>query len=184
MNTRALGVLALAAAIGIFFWYVNPTWTGTIADLKTAIAADDSALAAAARFEQHKQKLAEAYDSMSEEDKKRLNTLLPDSPQNIGLIIDLNALAAEKGITVSNINVDASEIAPAQTTDTGAPAAPNSEQPLDVNITAVGTYSTLKAFLSGLAQSGRLLDLRELSIQGSDTGVYTYGIRLRTYWLR
>jgi len=50
MNSRILPILALLVAIGIFFGYINPTWTGDIAATKTAIENDAQALAAADSF--------------------------------------------------------------------------------------------------------------------------------------
>jgi hypothetical protein len=50
---------------------------------------------------------------------------------------------------------------------------------------ASGSFSALQAFLHGVEQSARLLDLRSLTVQGSDTGgVYKYQMTIRLYWLR
>ena len=51
-------------------------------------------------------------------------------------------------------------------------------------LSAVGTYPSLKSFLAGVERSARLLDVQSLSVKGSETGVYTYEIKLRLYWLR
>lgn len=50
MNSRILPFLAIMISIGIFFAYVNPTWTGSIATTKLAIKSDDDALAEAAQY--------------------------------------------------------------------------------------------------------------------------------------
>jgi len=54
----------------------------------------------------------------------------------------------------------------------------------DMQVSAVGTYAALKTFLGSVEKSQRLLDVQDLSIKGSDTGVYGYDMKLRFYWLR
>ena len=47
MNSRILPFLALIIAVGIFFGYVKPSWSGHIATTKVAIGNNEQALAAA-----------------------------------------------------------------------------------------------------------------------------------------
>ncbi|MBI2025438.1 hypothetical protein HYT04_01465 [Candidatus Kaiserbacteria bacterium] len=55
---------------------------------------------------------------------------------------------------------------------------------VDLSLSAIGTYSSLQAFLVGIENSARLIDVRDIVVKGSDTGVYTYQMTLRLYWLR
>ena len=55
---------------------------------------------------------------------------------------------------------------------------------VDLTLSAVGTYGALKSFLGGVESSERILDVRQLSVKGSNTGVYTYDLLIRLYWLR
>ena len=182
MNNRFLPFVALAVALGIFFGYVNPTWSGSIADARAAIVSYNQALAAAQAFAEHEKELAADRDAMDPEHLERLALLLPNSVNNIGKVIDLNALAARSGLKVSSIDVAPGQVAAvsAEAAQTGAPP----EQSIDFSFVATGTYESLKTLLQGIEKSARLLDVQELSIQGSDTGVYTYRMRIRLYWLR
>ena len=38
--------------------------------------------------------------------------------------------------------------------------------------------------MAGIEKSLRLLDVQDLVVKGSDTGVYTYQMHIRFYWLR
>ena len=187
MNSRILPALALLIAIGIFFIYVNPTWSGSIATTQAAIAADDQALAAATEYASQQNQLAAARDAIDPTALTRLTTFLPDSVDNVGLILDLNALAAESGLSLSSIDVTANA-APTGSVNSGtvsalpAPTA-SSVGSVDLSLSAVGTYTALKTFLSGVEKSERLLDVQDIVIKGSDTGVYTYQMRVRIYWL-
>lgn len=195
MNSRILPSLALLVSIGIFFGYVNPTWNGSISTTKKAITADDQALSAAGDYTKRQNELASARNAIDPQALSRLDAFLPDSVDNVGLILDLNALAARAGLSLSNIDVAASTKqgssagTSAQTAPAGSavPGSSGQQSPIgsvDLTLSALGTYSGLQTFLTGVEQSERLLDVRDLVVKGSDTGVYTYQMTVRLYWLR
>lgn len=183
MNSRILPLFALMVAVGIFFVYVNPTWSVGIAATNAAIAADNQALKAATDYTNQQNELAAKRSSIDPTDLKRLATFLPDSVDNVGLILDLNALAAQSGLSLSNIDVT-SNTASTNSSSVGASGAANPVGSADLQVSAVGTYTALKTFLGGVEKSQRLLDVQDLVVKGSDTGVYTYQMKVRLYWLR
>ena len=183
MNNNIIPALALIVAAGIFFFYVNPTWSGPIAAMKTAITSDDKALTAAITYATQQNELAAKRNTIDPADLTRLTTFLPSSVDNVGLILDLNALAARSGLTLSNIDVMTTAVAAKSGSDSvSAPTNPVGS--VNLALTAVGTYTALQAFLRGIETSQRLLDVRELVVKGSDTGVYTYQMKITLYWLR
>lgn len=181
---RLIAIIAFGVAIGIFFGYVNPTWTGTIAATQAAIQQDNDALAAANEFNAKQNELASARNAIDPTNLTRLEDFLPDSVANVGLILDLNALAARSGISLSSIDVAQADTS-ASGNNSALPAA--GESPvgsIDLQLSAIGTYASLHAFLEGIERSVRLLDVTDLTVKGSDTGVYTYNMTMRLYWLR
>lgn len=185
MNSRLIPICALVVAIGIFFGYVHPAWTVTIAATKAALASDDSALAAADEYTAQQNELASARNAIDPADLARISIFLPDSVDNVGLILDLNALAARSGLSLSNVDVMASAAGASSASTGGAlPIAGTSPiSSVDLSLSAIGTYTALQAFLTGIEKSERLLDVRDIVVKGSDTGVYTYQMTLRIYWL-
>ncbi len=187
MNSRILPILALIVAIGIFFVYVNPTWSGSIAATKVAIIADDQALVAASQYTAQQNQLASARNTINPADLARLARFLPDSVDNVGLILDLNALAARSGLSISNIDVasgggQSGSVQQKGNVGTGTVGTgPTSS--VDLSLSAVGTYTALRTFLQDVERSERLLDVQDLVVKGSGTGVYTYQMTLRLYWL-
>ena len=184
MNTRIVPLAALLVAVGIFF-YIRPTWTGTIAETKAAIAFDDQALVAARQYAKQQNQLASERNSIDPASLALLSSFLPDSVDNVGIILDLNALAARSGLSLSNVDVVSSAMGDknsgAQTLPTSRTAPVGS---VDLSLSAVGTYAALQSFLVGTERSARLLDVRSINVRGSDTGVYEYKMSLRLYWLR
>lgn len=211
MSSRALPLLALLLSAGIFFAYVKPTWQGPIAETKAAIAGNDAALKAAAEYHAKEKSLLREKAAIDPANIARLSSFLPDSVDNVGIILDLNALAASSSLALMSIDVTAKEddstgqrpvavagaAAPqagpgvpgagAGATGTGTLPSPSRSNPLgsvDLSLSVVGTYTAFQAFLASIERSARLLDIKDLTIKGSDTGVYSYEMELRLYWLR
>ncbi len=124
--TRLLPILFILIAIGLFFGYVNPTYTGPVAELREEIRSYDNALAAAKQFQEKEQQLIAARSSLPLEGVGRVEAFLPDSVDNVQLILDLNALAERSGITLSNFDV-----ASGRTEQQGDQIMLESESPVD-----------------------------------------------------
>ena len=178
MNNRIIPSFAIIIAVAIFFVYVNPAWNGSIAATRAAITADDQALVSAQQYVAQQNQLAAARDAIDPANLKALNIFLPSSVDNVGLILDLNALAAHSGISLANIDVVTNS---ANTAKTGAS---NPVGSVDLSLAATGSFAALQTFLKGVEHSARILDIHDLTVNGSDTGVYTYQIKLSLYWLR
>lgn len=183
MNNRLIATLALLAALALFFGYVHPTWTVDIAEMNAAIASDEEALLAASQYRDRQNELLAARAAINPTDLEHLMTFLPDGAGNVGMILDLTALASRSGLSLSNIDVaTAGSSAGEAQNASGQSASPVSS--IDLSLSAVGTYASLHKFLDGLERSQRLVDVRTLAVSGSDSGVYTYQLTLRIYWLR
>jgi hypothetical protein len=180
---RFLPFLALLIGIGLFFGYIDPTYKGPITEAKTRIKNLDSALAAADRFKQKEAQLTAARNEISPESLKRLDSFLPDGVDNVQLILDLDALAARSGMRLGNFNTSM----PFDTSNQPGTIALANENPvesLDLTMTGTGTYAAMRTFLAGIESSLRPLDVTDLRVSATETGVYTYGISIRLHWLR
>lgn len=181
--SRITPVVLVLIAIGLFFGYINPTYSGPIADLRTEIRSYDSALVAAKKFNEKESELIAQKGSIASEDIARVNAFLPDGVDNVQLILDLNALASRSGLSLSNFDISVSK----NDQNPGDKLSLASESPiesLDLSVTATGNYASFKSFITGAEWSLRPLDLVELSVDDSATGVYTYNMTFRIYWLR
>jgi hypothetical protein len=178
-------IFVLLVSAMLFFVYISPTWTGTIADTKTAIASDDAALKSAKDYADKQDDLEKQKNDIDPGNLARLTTLLPDSVDNVGLILSLNALAARSGLILSNIDV--SSMSGASTGAATTPALAASVSPInsiDLSVSAAGPYGAFQKFLQGVEKSQRLLDVRNIVVTGSNTNLYTYQMTIRLYWLR
>ncbi len=183
MNSHILPFFALMLSAGIFFAYVNPTWNDSILATKAKIAEADQTLAAATKYTAQQKELTDARNAIDPAHLARLTTFLPDSVNNVGLVLDLNALAARSGLSLANIDVVANNVS-ASAQGALSVASANSTGSVNLSLSAVGTYPALKTFLIGIEKSARILDVQDIVVRGSDTGVYNYQMKIRLYWLR
>lgn len=184
MMSRIIPIIFILVAIGLFVGYVNPTYTQSIAAEKQQIASDDSALAAATTFSQKESALLAEKNAINSASLSRVEEYLPDGVDNIQLIIDLEALAARSGISLANFSIGAAPTAATGAASVAAPLQSTSlTDSLDVSVTATGTYPAFQAFLAAAEQSLRPFDVTQLNVKDSTTGVYTYDITFRIYWL-
>lgn len=195
--SRFLPFIAIIFAVLLFFLYVKPTYSGPIHDTKQAIKGYDDALAAADRFQQKEAQLTQARAQIPPESLARLSEFLPDGVDNVQLILDMDALAARSGVTLSDFNIqgapgssDAGSTS--DTTQSTGGLQPisgglTSSSPIDsLNLTfkATGTYTAFRTFLAGMENSLRPIDVVNLNVSESQTGVYDYDVTVRIYWLR
>lgn len=183
MISRLFPAVAFLLAIGLFFGYVNPTRTDAIAEKRAQIESYENALAAAERFKQKESELIIARANIPSDGLARLATFLPDGVDNVQAILDLNALAARSGMQLSDFETSSDDTA-AGPTDGLSLETQEPIESLDLTISARGTYASFRTFLEGIEQSLRLLDVVDVSVRDSATGVYTYDMTVRLYWLR
>lgn len=183
MNNRILALAALVLAVALFGAYTNRAWSGEVAETRAAIVSTDAAIAAAKKYRTREAELSKEKDSIDPTNLARLNTFLPDAVDNVGLILSLNAQAAKVGLAITSVDVSAnSQLSTKDKTPFGLSASPVSS--IDMSLSAVGKYSAFLSFLSSIERSTRLLDVHNISIAGAESGLYTYNMTVRLYWLR
>jgi hypothetical protein len=181
MISRITPLILLVIAVGLFFAYTSPTYSGGVESLRKEIRGYDAALAAAKLYQDKEGRIREEQASIPENELARLKAFLPDGVDNVQLILDLDALANRTGITLRDFDVENPE---AEETAGLSLTAEGPVESLDIGIVAVGDYASFKTFLAAAEKSLRPLDLVELGVEDSDTGVYTYTMTFRIYWMR
>lgn len=188
MSRMITAAVILLAAGAIFFFYTQPTYD-SLQQARAQSDEYDQALAKAAELQQLKQTLLSRYNSFSPADLSRLQTMLPDSVDNIRLILDLDNMAEKYGMALQNVVINAPMSAPAgaiNTLSTGG----QKYTSLTMQFSTQGTYSQFKLFLNDLQQSLRIVDLEQLAIQAGAPApkggepTFTFNMTVRTYWLK
>jgi hypothetical protein len=182
--SRLIPLFFLLAAAGLFFGYTQPTRSGSVAEHEYELSQLTVALDAARQFADKEEVLTRERAAIAPEQIARLEAFLPDAVDNVQLIVDLNALAARSGITLSGFDILGSPASQEAPDETLALEGAEPTDSIDLSVAAEGTYASFRTFLAGVEQSLRPLDIVELSVEDSDTGVYSYDITFRIYWLK
>ncbi len=175
----------IVVAVGLFFTYIDPAYKQLQA-LRALDARLDNALTRSKELTEVREALLQRYSSIADADLARLKKLLPDSVDNVRLIIDIDNVASRYGMRIKNFAF------PVSVDDVGGATQEVPQGPVGVaEITFVtsGTYADFSAFLYDLERSLRLLDVRSVHITagseaGQSTGTHQFNVSLQTYWLR
>lgn len=188
MTSRFLPIVGILIAFGLFFGYIHPTYTGPVAEQRAQIRSYNTALQAAQMFTAKESELLSEQNAISEESLARLEAMLPNGVDNVQLILDLDALANRTGVRLSNFDVaptiDDDEVESGLTGNRISLTGERPAESLTLAVSATGSYAAFRTFLEGTERSLRLLDLVGLEVRDSATGVYTYDMVFRIYWLR
>src|SRR5680860_1093026 len=156
--------------------------TGGIRALRERRVELNEAIVKAKELAQRVNELNGQFNSISTEQKDKLDLLLPDDVNNIQLIIDINGIAKRNNLLIKNIKVTTDE----DKNTNYQREASSQEQTLGkmtLSFSFTGSYTVYKNFLIDLASSLRIIDITSTSFSTDDKGLYTYNIQLVTYWL-
>jgi len=187
-------IIVILASVASFIFFTNPIFK-EIQSRKAEAAQYNEALGNSKQLQSERDSLNDKYRAFPPAQVKRLETLLPDSADNIRLIIDLQGMARAYNMPISSIKFDTN-----QTTAPGAGSELAAGTPAEIaaslkdygtfrlEFTTSATYDNFLKFLKDIESSLRLTDVESIDfstdVQGSQNGVYTYTVKLRTYWLK
>ena len=178
-KSSILPTLLLVVAVGLFFIFTDPKYK-EIKNIKAEVANYDNALNNSKDLQKIRDALLIRYNNISSEDLKRLELLLPDTVENIRLVLDIDTIASRYGIVIKNLKLNSSP--ESQDFD------PTAEEikSVDLSFSVVSDYETFITFLRGLEESLRVIDIVEIKFNGreniSDVPA-TQDITIRTYWM-
>lgn len=205
-------IILVGIAIAVFFVYTNPTYKKILL-LKNEASTYEQALNSSNQFEKARDSINQRYQSFSKNDIDRLKLLLPDTVDNVRLVIDIEKIAKDSGLVFKKVSYDVKESIKAKTTtpqsdpNTQTPQAP---QPVrlgvasedskpygvfSVNFTVQGPYDQFLQFLKNLENSLRIVDVTSISFTSLESekdskktstsnSVYEYTVTIKTYWLK
>jgi hypothetical protein len=190
-------IILILTSIGVFFFYIDPEYKKVQA-LQVEFEQNKKILDIANKLESKKDDLNTKFNQISQSEKVELEKLLPDTVDNVRLIIDMNNIAEKFGIIIRDISID--------TKDSGATEKRSTTQKSNfdgvleensikyVDTSKVGIisfsfsvsakYEVFLEFLKHLEESLRLVDIRSIEVNRGSGVFYDYRITLDTYWLK
>jgi len=177
-------IILILVSIGVFFFFIDPQ-KKELDQLVKEKNANATMLEKAKNLRESRGRLSDAYKKIGEEDRKKLSKILPDTVDNVRLILDLDELAKKYGISIKGINVSGGPLQGSKEVNRGVAETSSGDYgTIQVSFSFSSSYDVFKIFMKELQDSMRLLDITDFTITSSDNGFYNYSITLNTYWLR
>lgn len=194
-------LIIIAVSFGSFFMIVKPRYE-SLKQTRDEVTSYDASLETAEQLRRSREELVAKYNSIPKADIDALKTLLPDSVDNIRLIIQIDSIATKNGMsTLRNINYQKLEESAATGTASEGSADGTIAQSINapygdmtLSFQTSGSYSTFLAFLADLEHNLRLVDVVSVDFTGAEgsTGEagqilgnnLSYQVTLKTYWLK
>jgi len=195
MFRQIFSLIIIAVAVAVFFLVTQ----GNVKKIEKNSAEVDhlSSVLENIRLYQDKAKqLISDYNSIETNNIDRLEKFLPDDVSNVKLILAVQNVADDLGISIKNVTYDSASQKSSNGQVTSSQDAINRQTKdygaFDMNIVVTGRYPEFVTFLSQIEKSLRIVDIRQIDFAAKDskTGVtptgneiYQFDIDLRTYWL-
>jgi hypothetical protein len=183
-------ILLIAVSVGVFFMVIDPAYE-KVQDNSATIDDNSKMIDLANELRRERENLNARFNNISEEDKQKLEKVLPDAVDNVRLIRDIQDIAVTFGIEISNIGVtgDSSSTEGQTERDRERDLISNSGGAsfgkISLSFSVANTsYDNFKAFMRRLEDFIRLVDVREFSVAAAGSNLFNYSVTLDTYWLR
>ncbi|MDO8493460.1 MAG: type 4a pilus biogenesis protein PilO [bacterium] len=171
-----LPIIIAGASLGLFYME-----TSQILDRIVVVEATRASLAQAVKSNDQFQALLKEkniiFNQIDETKKEQLKKMLPDSIDNVRLIIDINKIASDFGMTIRNISIRGGD-----QTSLGPDSRPFGVATLGFSVS--GPYKTFLRFITALETSLRLIDVTSLSFTAGEKDQYEYNVEIKAYWLK
>lgn len=189
-------ILFILLSVVAFMFGVNPFYK-EVSAIKSDIEVYNTALDNSTALQKTEDALIKSFNEIKDEDKDRLNKLLPTSVNNIQLILEIERIANQHNMPIKDLKFDPLR---KKTTTTGgvvSAIASNDTRPYGVfpiEFTTEGDYNSFVSFLKDLETNLRLVDIRNVTFtvptvgaknqEGINPNIYKYTLKVETYWLK
>ena len=194
-----LPTLFIVISILLYFVVVGPLWND-VDTLRAEVDQYNTALDNSTGLQKTRDTLLTKYNSISQDDKDKLQHLLPDSVNNIKFILEIERLANLHGMPIKNIKFENqnNDNVPDPKTAVVTAATKGGLKPygvFPVEFSVDGNYDSFVLFLKDVEYNLRLVDVKSVSFivpsvvqtktaDSPDPSIYTYDVKIDTYWLK
>lgn len=184
-------IVAILLALGLIITHVQPSFV-SIKALQDETADYVDALAKANEFKaliDEKVALRNTFDPF---DLERLAIMLPEEQNELALILSLDALAQDEGMSLSGIQIGQSVTPEAAEAEgeipeeevVAEPAALLLLEHVDISFSLEGTYDEFRSFVSNLEESLVMFEIMSAKLGASEGDSATYELTVRAFNLR
>lgn len=195
MNRFLIPGILIAISLGIFFTYTK-TQYDKVKELRATNITYQEAIKDSEELIKKRDQVVLAYNSISEDDRARLERILPDHIDNVRLIIDIKSLLAKRGISIKNIKTSDTNaiVGKEEKIKKNTAAKVVTDQPIEkkndegiksatLSFSFKTSYENFIEVLKDLESSLRIIEISDITFAPSDDGQYEFNLELKTFWL-
>ncbi len=186
-----LPIILLLSAGGIYFGMTDPIIRGdgflgngepNIVALRNEKGALTKALKDAEALSERAAVLKAKVEAISKDKIERLDDFLPDSVDDLQLVVDINNIASRSNMKISDVELKRTDKSNSDNSETsGSPMVAT----VPVSFTVSGSYADFKNFLQDISTSLRILEVKDLAFSTTEAkGANSYQLTVETYWLK
>jgi hypothetical protein len=174
---NSLGLIVISIALLMLFFKPQ---LGKIDQINQRKAAYNQAISDLQHIDQKKNELLAKLNSFPAEDVAKIDTLLPDKPNVVPLVAELENIASKRGIIIRNISTDSSGNFSASL---GGEGKAKNYETSTLNFDFESSYDVMKQFLIEIESSLRVMDIRSVNFSGTESNNFTYKVTMDIYWI-
>lgn len=199
MTSKSLFSISFLIIAGVLFFTVVSPLYGGVSKLKGEVNTYNLALKNSTELQRVRDSLIDVYKNIRQEDKDRLEHFLPNSVNNIQLILEVEKIAGLHGMPIKNIKFEGQNLVnPTQeekvlvAIDGVTENLPYGIFPLEFSVD--GRYSDFVSFLKDIEYNLRLVDIKSISFKvpsvsnkvdgTAGSNIYSYTLKAEIYWLK
>jgi len=172
-------LIFILVSVGVFVFFVDPQYD-EIKEVNKTIEENKKLINLAEELRRERDTLQEQYNDIGNNDRAKLLKILPDTVDNVRLILDINNIAEDFGIAITNIGVSANDEKDGKLTDISG----NGYGTIGITFSVSAQYEVFKQFMQKLENSMRLVDIQSFSVSAGDGLFYNFNVSMNTYWLK
>ena len=178
-NSTAFILLLLS--VGLFYAVFMPRYE-KVQGLVSQQDQYKEVLANVSQLGQIRDDLEVKYQNTPAQEVARLEKILPSNVDTVNLAMNFDSIAARYGISIKSIRTVESKV------DTGSGIIQtNGNKPYErvtVSFSFISTYENFRKFMTDIEKSLRIIDVKSVSFQTTESGIYEFQVSVQTYWLK
>jgi len=193
MNRNFTATILIALAIALYFTFTSGVWNDAMA-IKDVNDQYSGAITNAEQLISVRDKVLKNYNNISAGDRGNLDKMIPNTVDNIRLIINLNSVALQHGFSLKNITASTKTSSSDSSSNNSSVSNGSNSTSFNIAVPTLDTvavtfsasapYQQFISFTQDLEASLRIMDITHLTVTANDTGTYDFSVELNTYWLR
>ena len=129
-----------------------------------------------------RERLLVTYETFPQAEIDRVNKVLPDNVDTVRLALDLDGMASRHGIAIKNIQATTGS-----NVDPNLIVLPENESVYGratISFGFISNYQNFMSLLADIERNLRIMDVKNITFQSADSGLYDYQVAVETYWLK